>query len=310
MPEREFDILVAGEINPDLVLRGNVIPEFGQVEKLVDSADLTVGSSSAIFACGAARLGLKVAFIGVCGDDLFGRFMLDEMSARGVDTAPVIIRKGGRTGLSVILAQGSDRAILTFPGLIPALTTEDIPSSLLKRARHLHVASYFLQTGLQGGLVAVFAEARDHGMTTSLDPNWDPAERWEGFDTLLQSVDIFLPNENEAMSITRTTNLQQVMLFMNKKTDLTVVKCGSKGACLRKGTTEIDVPGLKVEVVDTVGAGDSFDAGFLYGHLNGWELKKSLALAVVCGSLSTRAAGGVAAQPTLEEALGYVPFAG
>ncbi len=310
MPEREFDILVAGEINPDLVLRGNILPEFEQVEKLVDSADLTVGSSSAIFACGAARLGLKVAFIGVCGEDLFGKFMLDAMSARGVDISPVIIREGGQTGMSVILARGSDRAILTFPGLIPALTTEDIPRSLLKRARHLHVASYFLQTGLQTGLAALFEEARDHGMTTSLDPNWDPAERWEGFDTLLRKVDIFLPNENEAVSITKAKTLQQAMLLLNKKTDLAVVKCGANGACLSKGTTDIEVPGLKVEVVDTVGAGDSFDAGFLYGHLNGWGLKKSLALATVCGSLSTRAAGGVTAQPTLEEALGYVPFTG
>jgi sugar/nucleoside kinase (ribokinase family) len=232
------------------------------------------------------------------------------MSARGVDISPVIIREGGQTGMSVILARGSDRAILTFPGLIPALTTEDIPRSLLKRARHLHVASYFLQTGLQTGLAALFEEARDHGMTTSLDPNWDPAERWEGFDTLLRKVDIFLPNENEAVSITKAKTLQQAMLLLNKKTDLAVVKCGAKGACISKGTTDIEVPGLKVEVVDTVGAGDSFDAGYLYGHLNGWGLKKSLALAAVCGSLSTRAAGGVAAQPTLEEALGYVPFAG
>src|SRR5512135_1701986 len=98
-PKHTFDILVAGEINPDLILSGNVIPEFGQVEKLVDAASLTIGSSSAIFACGAARLGLKVAFVGVCGDDVFGRFMLDEMSKRGVDVSNVIIRKDGQTGL-------------------------------------------------------------------------------------------------------------------------------------------------------------------------------------------------------------------
>src|SRR5512139_1084207 len=99
-PETRFDILVAGEINPDLILSGNVIPEFGQVEKLVDGAALTIGSSSAIFACGTARLGLKVAFIGVCGEDVFGRFMLDEMSKRQVDVSHVIIRSDGQTGLS------------------------------------------------------------------------------------------------------------------------------------------------------------------------------------------------------------------
>jgi sugar/nucleoside kinase (ribokinase family) len=310
MTSKVFDILVAGEINPDLVLQGNIIPEFGQVEKLVESADLIMGSSSAIFACGAARLGLKVGFIGVCGNDLFGRFMLEEMSARGVDISSVIIRPGGQTGLSVILARGNDRAILTHPGLISALTAGDISDALLEKARHVHVASYFLQSVLQPGLEGLFMRAHELGLTTSLDSNWDPAEKWQGFNTLLAQVDVFLPNENEALSITRRKNLSDSMLVLAAKPKLSAVKCGEKGACLRKGSTEIQVPGLKVDVVDTIGAGDSFDAGFLYGYLNGWELKKTLTIAVVCGSLSTRAAGGVDAQPTLEEAMVYVPFAG
>src|SRR5690349_2091617 len=110
-----YDILVAGEINPDLLLSGNVVSDFGQAEKLVDHASLSIGSSSAIFACGAAKLGLKVAFVGLCGDDLFGHFMLDEMSKRNVDVGNVIIRRDGQTGLSVILNNQSDRAILTHP---------------------------------------------------------------------------------------------------------------------------------------------------------------------------------------------------
>ena len=143
-----FDILVAGEINPDLILTGDVKPEFNQVEKLVESAALTVGSSSVIFACGAARLGLRVAFIGVCGDDVFGRFMLDEMQKRNVDVSNVIVRSGGQTGLSVILNRNVDRAILTHSGLIADLQASDIPDDLLRQSRHLHVASYFLQTKL------------------------------------------------------------------------------------------------------------------------------------------------------------------
>src|SRR6266487_2355492 len=155
-----FDILVAGEINPDLILTGDVTPVFNQTEKLVDSAALTIGSSSVIFACGAARLGLKVAFIGVCGDDIFGRFMLDEMQKRGVDVSNVIVRKNAQTGLSVILNQEVDRAILTHPGLIAALQASDISNALLQNARHLHVASYFLQTNLQPDLVSLFQRAR------------------------------------------------------------------------------------------------------------------------------------------------------
>src|SRR6185503_45733 len=128
---KTYDILIAGEINPDLILSGNIVPEFGQVEKLVDRATLSIGSSSAIFACGAARLGLSVAFIGVCGEDVFGRFMLDEMQKRGIDVRNVIVRSDGQTGLSLILNRGADRAILTHLGLIPALCASDISDVLL-----------------------------------------------------------------------------------------------------------------------------------------------------------------------------------
>ena len=175
-PSPSFDILVAGKINPDLILTGDVKPSFGQVEKLVDSATLILGSSSVIFACRAERLGLKVAFIGKCGDDVFGRFMLDEMQKHGVDTGHVIVVPGGSTGLSVILNRGVDRAILTHPGLIPELRAEEIPDSLLHQVRHLHVASYFLQPYLQEGLPGLFEKARSFGLTTSLDTNYDPSE--------------------------------------------------------------------------------------------------------------------------------------
>jgi sugar/nucleoside kinase (ribokinase family) len=174
---KPYDLLVAGEINPDLILSGDVAPAFGQVEKLVDSADLTIGSSSAIFACGAARLGLKVAFIGKCGDDVFGRFMLAEMSKRGVEIGNVIQVRGEATGLSAILNRGVDRAILSHPGLIPALAADDLPDSLLRQARHLHVASYFLQDALRPGLPRLFERAQNLGLPTSLDTNYDPSEQ-------------------------------------------------------------------------------------------------------------------------------------
>src|SRR5690349_9979756 len=205
---KRFDILVAGEINPDLILSGDVMPEFGQVEKLVDRATLSIGSSSAIFACGAARLGLSVAFVGVCGGDVFGRFMLDEMQKRGIDVRNVIVRSDGQTGLSLILNRGADRAILTHLGLIPALCASDISDALLEQAQHLHVASYFLQTDLQPDLPALFRRAHSMGLTTSLDTNYDPSEQWLGFDELLSDTDIFFPNKTEALSMTQTNEVQ------------------------------------------------------------------------------------------------------
>jgi sugar/nucleoside kinase (ribokinase family) len=297
-----FDILVAGEINPDLILTGNVTPEFGQVEKLVDSASLTIGSSSAIFACGAARLGLHVAFIGVCGDDIFGRFMLAEMQKRDVDVSRVIVRKDGQTGLTVILNQSADRAILTHLGLIPALRASDIPDESLRIARHFHVASYFLQKGLQPDLPALFQRAHKFGLTTSLDPNYDPTGVWAGFDELLKVTNVFLPNEMEALSLTGQATIDLAADRLGSQAKSIGIKLGAEGALGVCNGEKVRVASIAVDVVDAVGAGDSFDAGFMYGYLNGWSLEQSLGLACACGALSTRRAGGTDGQPTMDEA--------
>ncbi len=303
---KTFDLLIPGEINPDLILSGDVEPQFGQAEKLVESAALAIGSSSVIAACGAARLGLKVAFIGICGDDLFGHFMLEEMQKRGVNVDNVIQVPGGTTGLSVILNRDIDRAILTHPGLIPALSADDIPDDLLRQTRHLHVASYFLQHGLRPGLPRLFERARALGLTISLDTNWDPTGTWEGVLDLLPLVNVFLPNEAEAKAITKAENVEEAASRLQVRVETAAIKLGQDGALGVSHGQKVRVPSIPVRVVDTVGAGDTFDAGFLYGYLNGWSLKKSLRLAAVCGALSTRAAGGTAAQPTLPEALSFL----
>lgn len=303
---KPFDILVAGEINPDLIVSGNVIPEFGQVEKLVDSATLAMGSSSAIFACGAARLGLKVAFIGVCGEDVFGQFMLDEMSKRNVDVKHVIVRKDGQTGLSVILSRQSDRAILTHTGLIAELRASDIGDDLLLQSRHLHVASYFLQTKLQPELSDLFKRARSFGLTTSLDTNYDPSEKWPGVNELLAVTNVFLPNEAEAKSLTGAENADEAADRLKVRVEALAIKLGKDGALGLSMGQRVRVKSIPVNVVDTVGAGDSFDAGFIFGYLNDWELEKSVRLACVCGALSTERAGGTNGQPTLDEAMKHV----
>ena len=303
---QSFDILVAGEINPDLILSGDVEPAFGQVEKLVDAAALTIGSSSVIFACGAARLGLKVAFIGKCGDDVFGRFMLAEMQKHHVDVSNVLVVEGGSTGLSVILNRGVDRAILTHLGLVADLQATDIADGLLAQARHLHVASYFLQTKLQAGLPDLFKRAYALGLTTSLDTNYDPSEQWSGFDELLAVTDVFLPNEAEARSLTGAENIDEAAGRLGSRVGVLAIKLGKAGALGISESQKVQVESIPVKVVDTVGAGDSFDAGFLYGYLQGWDLGKSLRLGTMCGALSTRMPGGTAAQPTLEEATAFL----
>jgi sugar/nucleoside kinase (ribokinase family) len=297
-----FDLLVIGEINPDLIVRGaDVTPAFGQAEKLVEEATLTIGSSSVIMACGAARLGLNVAFVGLVGEDEFGRFMLNAMQERGVDTAACIVDTAVQTGMSVILSGPEDRAILTYPGAIPLLTIDQIDPAMLSQARHLHVGSYFLLDALRPDLPALFAQARQLGATTSLDTNWDPREIWD-VAAILPHCDLFLPNEEEVLRITGHQEFGKGLDLLAAQIPTLAVKRGGEGGVARQGRAEAFAPALPVSVVDTTGAGDSFDAGFLFGYLNGYPLEESLCLASACGSLSTRAAGGTAAQPTLEEA--------
>jgi sugar/nucleoside kinase (ribokinase family) len=304
---KKFDLLVAGEINPDLILTDpNLKPQLKQVEILVEDATLTTGSSSVIFACGAARLGLRVAFIGVVGKDLFGAFMLEVLESRGVDVSHVIVDENQVTGLSVILNRTNDRSILTHLGAINALRGEQVTDALLTQTRHLHVASYFLQTSLQPGMADLFQRAQALELTTSLDTNWDPEEKWVGVDELLKLTTVFLPNENEALSLTGASTVEEAAERLAAHASIVAVKMGADGGLVYDGETLYRAPIIPVDVLDTVGAGDTFDAGFIYGFLQGWPLERCLKLGVVCGSLSTRMAGGITSQPVLDEALRFL----
>jgi sugar/nucleoside kinase (ribokinase family) len=302
----DVDILVIGEINPDVVVRdADPRPAFGQVERYVDQIDLVIGSSAAIFACGAARLGLRVAFVGVVGGDAFGRFMLEAMAGRGVDVAACRVELGVPTGASVILSSAADRAILTARGTVPLVRAGDVPPGLLGRARHVHVGSYFLLDALRPDLPALFAAARAGGATTSLDCNWDPAGTWDGgLRATLAETDVFLPNEAEATRITGIADTGAAAAALAAwGPRIVAVKRGAAGALAVTADGERwDAAPLPVVVADTTGAGDSFDAGFLAGLLTGRPVSDALALGIACGSLSTRRAGGTAAQPTLAEA--------
>jgi sugar/nucleoside kinase (ribokinase family) len=309
MPGSQLDLLVVGEINADLVVTGDdVEPAFGQVEKLVSRATLAVGSSSVITACAAARLGLRTAFAGLAGDDPVGRFMLDAMAARGVDVSGCRVDPELETGVSVLLVEaGGDRgrAILTAPGAMAALRARDVPPRLVEAARHIHCGGYFLQPALQPGLPGLFADARRRGARCSLDPNWDPAETWDsGIAAAIAECDVFLPNETELVRVVGASDVDEALDALAGR-DLTVaVKRGADGGVWCRGGTRLRLPAPAVDVVDTTGAGDAFDAGLLCALLGGEPPERQLALAVACGSLATRALGGVDGQPDFGEADG------
>jgi sugar/nucleoside kinase (ribokinase family) len=301
-----FDVVVLGDANPDLVMRTDeLVAATGQREVLVEGASLTVGGSGAIFACGAARLGLRVAFVGMLGRDAFGRFMEEALRERGVDVSHVVWRDDVATGVSVVLSAPEDRGIYTASGTIAMLDAASVDNALLGDARHVHVSSYFLQHALRPDLASLLDHARAGGATTSLDPNWDPSERWDdGLLEVLGQLDVFLPNGAEAMRIARLDDVPEAARTLAERAGLVVAKLGEEGSLAAHGddvTLADAVP--VVDVVDTTGAGDAFDAGFVRAILEGWPLERALEFVNACGALSCRGVGGVASQPTFDEAV-------
>jgi sugar/nucleoside kinase (ribokinase family) len=302
----DFDILVLGDANPDLVLSGEEVrPAFGQAERLVEDARFVVGGSGAIFACGAAKLGLRVAFVGVVGDDIFGHFMRGELQRFGVDTSAVVVAAEHATGVTVVLSGRRDRAMLTHAGTTGELRRSMIDPDLLSRTRHVHVSSYFLQRSLVPELPMLLKDARRAGASTSVDPNWDPTGSWDdGLLALLPDVDVFLPNEVEALSLARISVVDDAIgRLRSSGAGTVVVKSAARGAVGAQASDLVRVPTIPTRLVDSTGAGDSFDAGFLTAFLGDESLQRCLEIGNVCGALSTLAIGGTASQPTLAEAV-------
>ena len=302
----EYDVITFGDMCVDLLVSGDdVVPRFGQVEKLVGDYELEMGGSCCIFACQAAKLGLRVGILGRVGADGFGRLILRRLQECGVDTSHVVVDHTLKTGLGIALCQSGDRAILTYMGSICALTADDVTDTFLRSARHLHHGSFFLHTGLRQHVPDILWRARALGLSTSLDPNWDPQERWNS--TLLEALplaDVFMPNEQEACHISGCADLAHAVTWLCARGTSTVVaKLGSKGARLYddEGTCACGV--TPAEGGDSVGAGDSFDAGFLAGWLRGMSRERCLAIACACGQSVAGAVGGLRGQPTWETVL-------
>jgi ribokinase len=305
-------VVVVGDANVDLVLRGDVVPRFGQAEQLADSGDLVLGGSASIAASGVARLGAPTSLVARVGADTFGTFTLDALRGCGVDVGSVEVADDEPTGLSVILSTPEDRAILTVPGTIPTLTGARVTEVLDARSTRpglVHVASYFLQPGLARALPGVLARARAQGWATSLDTNWDPAQDWAGLDEVLGHLDLLLPNRNELRAIAgalgEPADLDDVTLATRiaRRGPRVVVKDGADGGwSVGADGDVVRAPGVAVDVVDTTGAGDSFDAGYLAALAHGVpDEAVRVRWATVAGSLSTLGSGGTGRQATLDE---------
>jgi sugar/nucleoside kinase (ribokinase family) len=290
-----FDLTLAGELNLDLILYG--LPEQLPTERefLARGLMVTLGSSSAILAHNLAALGARVGFASLIGDDPLGEIALQRLAAAGVDVSQVKKENRRTTGLTVILQHEGRRRILTYPGTMADMGRSNLDIEFLKSARHFHLSSFFLQSALRRHVAGLFREMKAAGLSTSFDTNDDPEDRWEGVFDVLPYVDVFLPNEREALKLTGAAKVDAAVEQLAKRVPVLALKLGAQGALARRGKEEFRCPAAKVTPVDPVGAGDSFDAGFLYQYVKGADLNACLNYGNLAGALSTTMPGGTEA---------------
>lgn len=295
--EKRFDIAIAGEINLDIVLDGiaEIMPP--ERELLASACRVTLGSSAAILAHNCAALGMKVGFQSLAADDMFGAKALEYLRAQNVDLTHV--RTSGSeagSGLTIVVNHGARRHILTYAGTAPELGSRHLDLDYLAGAKHFHLSSLFLLKGLKPDLTELFRALKSKGLTISLDTNDDPEDKWDGgLESLLPLVDVLLPNERELRSIARQANLEDALTVLSRKVGLLVVKRGSKGAIVQQGKDRYEIPALAVAPVDVVGAGDSFNAGFLRGYVRGFSPLECARMGNIAGAVSTLKPGGIEA---------------
>jgi sugar/nucleoside kinase (ribokinase family) len=295
-------VRIIGELNVDLIFSGcSQVPAFG-TEVTADGFAMTLGSASAICAVGLARLGRQVSFVGKVGADPWGDYCLEALRRAGIDVEGVRRDEQLQTGVTVALAGARDRALITYPGATALLSAIDLPDDLATGHGHLHVSSFFLQTAMRRSWRSVFERARNAGWSVSLDPGCDPTGAWASdLRELLPLIDVLFPNELELTSIAGVSDLEQALRALHTGRTTVVAKIGAAGAIALEQDRVVRVAPPPVTGVDTTGAGDSFNAGFLHAWLDGRPLQASMRAGVACGSLSTRALGGTTAQPTGEE---------
>jgi sugar/nucleoside kinase (ribokinase family) len=292
-----FDVTIAGELNLDLILYGLPRDLPTERELLADGMNLTLGSSSAIVAHNLSCLGCRVGFISRIGDDSLGQIAMDRMSAVGVEVSKLKrMADGSQTGLTVILHHEGARNILTYPGTIFELSFEDLDFDYLADSQHFHLSSFYLQRGLKGRITEIFKKLKKAGLTISLDTNDDPDDAWGGeLSEALRCVDVFMPNEREVRKVAGTENLEAAIARVAEMVPLVVVKTGPQGALAQRGHERTVAAPVQVTPVDAVGAGDSFDAGFLSQYVRGADLQTCLAAGNLGGALSTTRPGGTEA---------------
>ncbi len=296
-----FHIVSIADLCIDVLVNAQVKPEYGQVEKLVDDYSMDLGGSIGIFASQIAKLGGKISLVGSLGDDLQGKIVLQTLKDSGVNTDKIQISANEKTPLGLNLSCLGDRAMLTYLGTLNLIDASVFEENIFEEATHVHIGGYFLLNKLISAWPEQIKKLKQSGKTISLDTNWDPDQEWKTITDILPHVDVFLPNESEALSITGQDDISKAGSILATYCPLVVIKCGEKGAIVFTDIEVVEYPIPvrfleNLQILDTTGAGDNFDAGFLFNRLQNEKLSTCIELAFECAISSLKALGGVKMQ--------------
>lgn len=302
---KKFDVIIVGDANPDLIFTGfDRLPDMGQ-EVYFKDLHMRMGGGAALCAGGLAKLGLKVQLIASVGSDLHGDFIISELQKLGVDTTQILRSEKNSTGLTVALSDSRDRAFLTYKGANSEICFESIAPEVIKNGKHIHILGYSKET--HNSFRALVEKAKTLGLTVSFDVGWDPSGEWdERIFQLLPLVDVFMPNEVEALSYTRSKSAEAALDILSRYVAAVAIKLGCRGSIGKRNGASARMPSFAIDAVDTTGAGDSFNAGFLYGFLNNFSIDEALLWGNACGALSTTSFGGNTAFPDINKLKAFI----
>lgn len=280
-------ICIAGNLNLDLMISGiRQLPDWGREQFGTGRRCVTAGQAG-YMGMAAARLGTAVSIIGVVGSDADGATISRDLAEEGIDCSGIAVVEG-TTGLTVaIIREDGERCFVSEPGASSAFDVDHILSrwSLVSRHDALAVVGIFNTPSLTfDGIRTCFERARQDGITTILDTGWDtagwPEETRGAVLKLLSSVDLFLPNEDEALAITKAPDVETALdRLADACPGTVVVKLGSKGAISRSGSRILLVPAKPVANANAVGAGDVYDAALVTRLQTGSDLGNAMQFA-------------------------------
>lgn len=307
MGNKKWDVYVYGDINIDLVIPGvNKFPLPGQ-EDVVETINTYVGGGAAIFTLGIGKLGLHPVFQGTIGDDCYGKFILEEFKHKNVDDALLEISNINKTGISISFTNEKDRSFLTYRGTNDEIDLSKIDLHKVKEARHIHLTSYMGRKNHTQYLELLKKIKVEGTITVSFDVGWDDSGEWyEGIYELYPYIDILFMNETEALHYSRKQAVLEAIWDFGKTCPLVVAKLGKKGSIAMQNGQVYEARPYKVQAIDTTGAGDSFNAGFVYGYLKGKSIEEALKCGNGCGALSVTALGGNTGFPNEGELVQFI----